>query len=166
MKEIAFTKVKLPYGWLGNMSPHPIAFKNGYLDDKIFKTAEHLFQCLRFEAGNPVREQIRLQVGPMQAKFCAKHYADQMIVAPRSEQDVFNMRFVLLCKLEEHPGLRQQLLATGDATLIEDCSSRPNESGLFWGAARIGTEANWTWTGKNTLGNLWMEIRQSLRDNP
>jgi len=37
---IAFKKVKDPYGWLGNMSPHPIG---------EFRTAEHLFQATRFK---------------------------------------------------------------------------------------------------------------------
>lgn len=43
MNVIGFTKVKLPYGWLGNMSPYPIEFGG-----KIYKTSEALFQALRF----------------------------------------------------------------------------------------------------------------------
>ena len=42
-KDIAFTKVKLPYGWLGNMSPYPIKF-----GDDTYLTTEALFQALRF----------------------------------------------------------------------------------------------------------------------
>lgn len=54
MNVITFTKVALPYGWLGNMSPHPIVVAG-----KTWKTAESLFQALRFAEDDPVREEIR-----------------------------------------------------------------------------------------------------------
>ncbi len=38
MSEIAFTKVDLPYGWLGNMSPHIVKYQNQW-----YRTAESLF---------------------------------------------------------------------------------------------------------------------------
>jgi hypothetical protein len=51
---IAFTKVRLPFGWLGNMNPFPLAH-----DGKVWPTAEHLFQALRFEDGS-IREAIAI----------------------------------------------------------------------------------------------------------
>lgn len=156
MKEILIRKVREPYGWLGNMSPHPIEIL--YVR---WPTAEHLFQALRFEQGSPIREEIRAQLGPMQAKFVAKKYADQMVVEQRSPQDVHNMRFVLMCKLTEHPALKDQLLATGSANIIEDCTNRPNVSGLFWGARQVGP---FIWDGQNTLGKLWMDLRYAYQN--
>jgi ribA/ribD-fused uncharacterized protein len=153
--EIAFTKVRLPFGWLGNMSPHPIN-----IEGVIWPTAEHLFQALRFGRNAVIREDIRLQKSPMQAKFVAKRYVDQMTTVPRSEDDVLAMKMVLLLKLHEHPALKEQLLATGDTFIVEDESARAHRSPLFWGAKRIPGG----WQGDNRLGKLWMEIRQSLRD--
>ena len=59
-----------------------------------------------------------------------------------------------------HPALVRQLLSTGEAELVEDCTSRPRGSGLFWGAAL----KDGVWTGENRLGRLWMEMRGSIRD--
>jgi len=153
MSVISFTKVSGPYGygWLSNMSRHPIM-----ISSMCYPTAEHLFQALRFPVGSPIRDEICTQRSPMSAKMVAKKYVSQMIVTPRSEVDVFNMRFVLLCKIHEHPELIQKLLATYNAEIIEDVSSRPTESGLFWGARKVGSG----WYGENRLGKLWMGIRE------
>lgn len=155
MKEIAFTKVKLPFGWLGNMARFPIVF-----NEKEWPTSEALFQALRFKDGDEIQEQIRLAKSPMTAKFLAKAKETQkrMVIEPQSEEDVDNMRWVLLKKVSQHPSLKEKLLATGDAVIIEDCTKRQRGSGLFWGAAK--TEEGWK--GENVLGKLWMELRASL----
>jgi ribA/ribD-fused uncharacterized protein len=154
---IAFRRVREPYGWLGNMSPHSITFKFGDTPN-TWPTAEHLFQAVRFPMNSPIREQIRAERSPMAAKMMAKKYSAQMVVQPRSDQDVGNMRFVLMCKLHEHEALGAELRATGDARIVEDCSARANESGLFWGACR-DDRAPGGWWGLNKLGELWMSIR-------
>ncbi len=155
MAEITFTKVRLEHGWLGNMSPHHIMFL-----DLRWPTAEHLFQALRYPSDDEARELIRAQKSPMSAKMEAKRYIGRQVVLAWSDPDVDNMRMVLKLKLEQHPELKVLLKATGDATIIEDCSSRANLSGLFWGAARDYDTASWQ--GQNTLGKLWMELRAAL----
>jgi predicted NAD-dependent protein-ADP-ribosyltransferase YbiA (DUF1768 family) len=89
----------------------------------------------------------------------AKKYRDRMVIRPRDEQDVENMGLVLMLKIEQHPEIRRMLLETGDAELIEDCTKRASESGLFWGAKREGG----SWVGGNMLGKLWMELREEVR---
>ena len=81
------------------------------------------------------------------------------VVVPRSDPDVQNMRAVIALTLAQHLDLQPLLLATGDAHIIEDCTKRASVSGLFWGAA---WEAG-AWQGRNTLGTLWMELRDDLR---
>lgn len=159
MNEISFTKVKLPYGWLGNMAPFPITFQ-----ELVWPTTEHLFQALRFPFDSPVREEIRMQIGPMQAKFVAKRNVGLMTTIPRSQVDLDTMELVLQLKLEQHSALKQQLLATGELPIIEDVTSRPNESGLFWGARRSGRPGEEIWVGKNMLGLLWMKARSRLQN--
>jgi predicted NAD-dependent protein-ADP-ribosyltransferase YbiA (DUF1768 family) len=163
-----FTKVSLPFGCLGNMSPHPIGFDFGH-KQVVYPTAEHLFQVLRFSPDSPIRDEIRDIKSPMAAKWHAKKYAHLMTVEPRSDQDLFNMRFVLLCKLREHPIVKETLLSTGNSTIIEDCSNRPQDP-LFWGAKRVVGNGNTglndgevAWFGENVLGKLWMIIRDELR---
>jgi predicted NAD-dependent protein-ADP-ribosyltransferase YbiA (DUF1768 family) len=92
---------------------------------------------------------------PMGAKMMAKKNAAKMVVVPRSKEDVRNMLKVLTMKLEQHPDLKKRLLETGDDKIIEDCSNRRNDSGLFWGAAKVDNE----WVGHNKLGRIWMQIR-------
>lgn len=158
--DIIIRRVRDEWGWLGNMSPHPIEF-NG-VQPLRYPTSEHLFQALRFPVDSPRRAEIMAEKSPMGAKMLAKKHAAEMIIQPRSEQDVFNMKFVLLCKLKEHPALGQMLDDTGSRRIIEDCSRRPTESGLFWGAM-VEPKASDGWWGLNKLGMLWQEIRAQRR---
>jgi len=154
MKEISFTKVKLPFGWLGNMSPYPIeAF------GKTWRTSEALFQALRFDS-QEIREEIRSQKSPMAAKLKAKGQRDKMVVKPLSTTDIQNMRFCVTLKVQQHDNLRQMLLETDDARIIEDCTNRGRRgSNLFWGAIKNDDG----WEGSNALGVIWMEIRDAAK---
>ncbi len=84
-----------------------------------------------------------------------------MAVEPLSDTDVQNMRCCLILKVKQHPELRQQLIDTGHAEIVEDVTSRGRRgSSLFWGALRL---EDGSWEGRNTLGLLWMDLRGSLR---
>ncbi|MCD6051638.1 MAG: hypothetical protein K0Q55_3047 [Verrucomicrobia bacterium] len=60
------------------------------------------------------------------------------------------MREALLAKFTQHPKLKEQLLATGDAQIVEHAA---NDG--YWGDGADGQ-------GKNRLGMLLMELRQQL----
>lgn len=153
METIAFTKVRLPGGWMGNMSPHAVT-----ADGREWRTCEALFQALRFPEGD-VRTSIWRAKSPMQAKIIAKGNLDKMVVRRYSQRDVRNMLQVLRLKIEQHPDLGTLLDQTGNALLVEDVTSRMGGSGLFWGAAKF----EWGWEGRNWLGGLWMELRDERR---
>lgn len=152
--DVVIRKVREPYGWLGNMSPHSVG---------LWRTAEHAFQALRFADTSDVRNQIMEATSPMDAKRIAKEHVIEMIVQPRSERDLANMRRILGLKLEQHPLLMEALRATGTRRIVEDCTARANDSGLFWGVAR---QADGTWHGMNMLGVLWMELRSAALVKP
>lgn len=143
MPAIAFTRARLPFGWLGNLSPYPVEH-----DGLRWRTAEALFQALRFDCP-AIREEIRAAKSPMAAKFIAKKQKDQMVVVPRSAQDLANMEMVLKLKLSQHEELQQELLATGNRLIVEDSSSRHGESARFSGAALVDGR----WIGQNVLGS-------------
>ena len=148
---IAFTKVKLPFGWMSNMSPHPIIFW-----DKEWRTTEALFQAGRFSPEDPIREEIRAEASPMTAKIIAKAQKERMILEPMGLADLIWMGIVLHLKVDQHPNLKAELVATGQRRIIEDVTKRPHGSGLFWGAA---LQPDGTWLGENQLGRLWMAVR-------
>jgi len=159
---VAFRKVSEPWGWLGNMSPHPVEFGG-----KIWRTAEALFQAERFTTDNPVREAIRSAQSPMAAKMIAKKHRLERVIAERSAEDVALMRRVVGLKLEQNNTRDAQvrlgvaaLLRTANLRIIEDCTSRPNTSGLFWGAEWHGGPV---WFGQNTLGEIWMDVLAAFR---
>ena len=153
MPDIIIGKVKDEHGWFGNMAPFPV-IHNG----ERWLTTEALFQALRFD-DQEIRSQIRAQKSPMAAKMLAKKHKARMVIEPMSAADLDNMRLCLRLKIEQHPELREMLLQTGEALIVEDCTRRKRGSGLFWGAAFIEGH----WVGQNCLGRLWMELRQHQR---
>jgi predicted NAD-dependent protein-ADP-ribosyltransferase YbiA (DUF1768 family) len=182
--EVAFRKVKEPYGWMGNMAPYPIT-----VNGQTWRTSEALFQALRFD-DESIREAIRAERSPMSAKFVAKARVGQMSVIRTGGEDVANMKRILRLKLDQHPNLKTALLETADARIVENSTSRAkldnrpeiktrlqelatqedvenyvreiNDSNLFWGAALVDGQ----WLGRNRLGELWMEVRAELAAEP
>lgn len=151
---ISFTKTKLPFGWLGNMSSHKIVFES-----KEYRSAEALFQSLRFR-DEMIIELIRSSKSPIGAKLIAKANADKMVIEPTSKEDLQNMAKVLKLKLEQHPNLLTELLNTKDEEIIEDVTNRPHGRNSFWGAALVDGK----WIGENALGKLWMQLRAYQRN--
>lgn len=54
-------------------------------------------------------------------------------------------------KLEQHPYVKQKLIATKDWPLVEDSPKDP-----FWG---WGEDRK----GRNELGKVWMKLRQEIK---
>lgn len=151
---IEFTKVDLPYGWLGNMYGSPVEYQG-----VVWRTSEALFQALRFN--DPViRELIRNEKSPMGAKMRAKASKARIVVQPMSDQDVANMRMVVRLKFEQNLVLLRKLLITGDHTIIENIGQRNGERHLFWGIKKVNGE----WKGNNMMGRILMELRTQLRE--
>lgn len=157
--QLVIRKVVEPGGWLSNMSPHPVEFQG-----LKWWHAEALFQALRFAADDKeAREAVREPRSPMAAKMIAKRYKARQVVVPLSEEDVANMKLCIRLKLKSHSDLVRRLQASGDALLVEDCSSRGRRANnLFWGAVRVPDSVarpGYVWEGQNMLGRLWMEER-------
>jgi ribA/ribD-fused uncharacterized protein len=128
-----------------NFSPHPI-----YLKDKIWPTVEHYFQAQKF-AGTQMEEQVRLASSPMEAAKMGRNR--QYPLRPNWEaiKEEF-MYEALIAKFTQHLDLRQKLLETGDAELVEHTSND-----RYWADGGDGS-------GKNRLGQLLMKVRTALRE--
>jgi predicted NAD-dependent protein-ADP-ribosyltransferase YbiA (DUF1768 family) len=150
---ISFTKVDMHYGWLGNMSPFKVNYK-----EKEWLTIEALFQSLRFD-DDEIKEIIRNEKSPMGAKMKAKSFKNKLVVVSMSEKDVENMKMCVRLKVEQNKILKEKLLKTKEFEIIEDIGSRNGERHLFWGAKKINGE----WIGNNMMGRIWMEIREELK---
>jgi ribA/ribD-fused uncharacterized protein len=130
------------YRFLSNFSPSLLV-----IDGLSYPTVEHAFQALKTE--NPTeREIVRTARTPGQAKKLGRR------VTLRSDWNTVRVSVMkmLLEKKFSDKVLRSELLATGDAELVE--GNYWNDT--FWGVCR-GRGENW-------LGKLLMEIRSSFRN--
>jgi N-glycosidase YbiA len=138
-----YSRLDEPYGVFSNFSHHGFT-----LGGKYWPTSEHYFQAQKF-AGTEHEEEIRLAPGPQKAadKGRERHCplrSDWETV----KEDV--MGDALRAKFAAHPKLRETLLETGDALLIENA---PGD--YYWGCGKDGS-------GRNRLGHLLMELRTEL----
>lgn len=115
-----------------------------------FPTAEHAFQWKKFAVTAPaVAEQILMASSPHQVKQISDS-AQTHRPTDWPDQRVAVMREILVAKASQHDDVRECLLKTGKRTIIEN--SPVDE---FWGAGPNGD-------GVNTIGKLWMEIRDKM----
>jgi len=149
VKEIHFYRAnEEPYGVFSNLFRRPILF-----EDRVFPTAEHAYQAgkARKEA---VKEWILNAPSPALVAMAAHGLYTWDIVPDWSKIKFERMRKVLHAKFTQHDDLKQLLLSTGDARLVE--------------AGRVENVVNCTWgevngKGKNMLGVMLMELRDELR---
>jgi ribA/ribD-fused uncharacterized protein len=125
-----------------NVSSHPMNYQQ-----QLYITAEHLFQAMKFLNHQPaIAELVRKSSDPARvARRYPEHYRRDW-----ANQHLFLLETVLLLKFNQYPGLRMELLATGDAQLIQLGSDN------FWSQQENGT-------GQNEFGRVLMRVRSILR---
>jgi len=141
---IHFYSVDDEYGEFSNFAPFSIV-----LNKKKWPTSEHFFQAQKFIEPKD-QEQIRRANSPLLAARLGRDRKKKL----RKDWEAVKisiMRQALLAKFTQHEELRQLLLSTGNAALIEH-----TENDDYWGDGGDGT-------GKNMLGRLLVEIRGRLR---
>lgn len=136
-----------PYGAFSNLYRRELA-----LDGQTFPTAEHAYQAAK--ARRPeVRDWILAAPSPALLAMAAHGLYQWDIVPDWSRIKFDRMRAVLRAKFTQHADLRELLLATGTARLVES-GTVDNAVNRLWG------EVNGK--GKNMLGVLLMELREQL----
>ncbi len=141
---INFYRVSDDYGCFSNFAPYPIQ-----MDGKQWPTSEHYFQAQKFEDCEH-QEAIRKTKSPM---IAARMGRDRKKPLRRDWEAVkiTVMRKAVRAKFTQHEDIRQILLSTGDARIVEQ-----TENDSYWGDGGDGS-------GKNMLGRILMEIREELR---
>jgi hypothetical protein len=141
---IRFYSVADEYGELSNFAAYPIK-----LAGKRWPTSEHYFQAQKFNDPQ-LREKIRKAKTPM---IAARLGRDRSAPLRRDWESikVSVMTEAVLAKFTQHEQLRELLLASGDALLIEH-----TDNDAYWGDGGDGS-------GKNMLGQVLMRVREQLR---
>ena len=142
-KIIKFYSINDEYGEFSNFARFPIKLKG-----KRWATSEHYFQAMKFEAAKD-KEQIRKSKTPMEA---ARKGRDRKRKLRRNWESIKDqvMFEAVFAKFSQHDDLKQLLLSTKDAKLIEHTA---NDS--YWGDGGDGK-------GKNRLGQILMKVRDNL----
>jgi len=133
-----------PYGEFSNFARYPIQ-----LHGKTWPTSEHFFQAQKY-AGTPREEEIRHAKTPSEAARLGRDRKVGLRPDWESVKDAV-MREAVLAKFTQHDELRELLLSTGDATLVEH-----TENDSYWGDGGDGS-------GRSMLGRILMEVRAELR---
>jgi N-glycosidase YbiA len=144
MSVINFYSVSGEHGCFSNFSPHPIRIKG-----KLCPTSEHYFQAQKF-AGTTDEEEVGLAKSPMVAARMGRSRKRPLRKDWESVKDSI-MHEAVLTKFNQHAVLREILLGTGDATIVEH-----TENDRYWGDGGDGS-------GQNKLGQILMQVREELR---
>jgi ribA/ribD-fused uncharacterized protein len=167
---INFYRVSDEFGCFSNFAPYPVR-----MHGKVWPTSEHYFQAAIRGEHPPDSPQAAIRGehppdSPQAQKFEDAEHREQIrqaksaMIAARMGRDrkkplrrdwesvkVGIMRDVVRAKFTQHDDIRQILLSTGDAKIVEH-----TENDSYWGDGGDGS-------GKNMLGSILTEIRDELR---
>lgn len=143
-KKIYFYRATGKYGFLSNLFKKALIF-----EDREFSTGEHAYIYGKIK-DEEIKEWVMNAPKPHLVSIVGHGLFSWDIVENWSKIKVDRMYKVLRVKFSDEE-LRQKLLDTGDAILIENSKTDP-----FWG---IGKKGN----GKNMLGMLLMKVREEIR---
>ncbi len=132
------------YGCFSNFSRHSI-----WLKGKRWPTSEHYFQAQKF-AGTEHEEKVRQAKTPREAANLGRSRKLPLRRDWESVKDQVMLEAVR-AKFTQHDDLREILLGTGEALLVEH-----TENDSYWADGGDGS-------GKNRLGHILMQVRAELR---
>lgn len=143
MKHIIYfyNEKEQPFGCFSNYSPHSV-----YVFGKKYKTSEHAFQSIKLI--NPNEQEI---VSKVLYPNKAKEFGRRFLIRNDWEEIKDDIMYqIVKAKFMQHDDIKQILLNTNDAELIEHTK---NDS--YWADGGNGT-------GLNKLGKILMHVRDEL----
>lgn len=145
IEEIRFYRAnEKPYGAFSNLYKRPVEFEG-----VMYPTSEHAYQAGK--AAKPaVRQWILSAPTPALAAMAAHGLYVWDVVPDWARIKFDRMRAVLRAKFDQHADLRELLLSTGEARLVE-AGTVNNAVNRLWGEV--------DGKGENMLGVMLMELR-------
>ncbi len=141
---VRFYGTRDEHGYLSNFAAYPLE-----LGGQLWPTSEHYFQAQKF-AGSEHEQAIRSAKSPAIAARMGRSRKRPLRADWESVKDEV-MLAALRAKFTQHATIRDQLLATGDARIIEH-----TRNDRYWADGGDGS-------GKNRLGELLERVRDELR---
>ncbi|MBL7818468.1 MAG: NADAR family protein [Saprospiraceae bacterium] len=145
-KEVKFYRVNDKFGCFSNFSNHSIFYKGTF-----WKTSEHAFQGQKF-ADFENRYAVICAKTPMEAAQIGRE-RNRPLRSDWEEVKDEIMKEIVWAKVMQHSEVREKLLSTGNAIIIEH-----TKNDNYWADGGDGS-------GKNMLGKILMEIRVELNKN-
>jgi ribA/ribD-fused uncharacterized protein len=142
-KQIKFYRTNEKFGCFSNFSQHPI-----FLDGQHWKTSEHYFQAQKFEHPKDQLAVQKAKTAMQAARIGRDRYRKLKSDWEEIKDDL--MRKAVRAKVMQHPQVKETLLSTNDAMIIEH-----TKNDNYWADGGDGS-------GKNMLGKILMEIRDEL----
>ncbi|MDU1892956.1 MAG: NADAR family protein [Dysgonomonas sp.] len=143
MDVIQFYSVNDIYGEFSNFAYYDIQ-----IDGEKWQTVEHYFQAQKF-LDKSYQKKIKNAASPILAAQLGRD-RKQKLRKDWESVKVSIMRDALFAKFTQHTELKELLLSTNDAKIIEH-----TENDSYWGDGGNGK-------GKNMLGRLLMRIRNEI----
>jgi hypothetical protein len=140
---IKFYKVGDPYGEFSNFSKHQLMIWG-----ETWRTSKHFFQAMKF-TDYADRKAVKEALTPGEAARLGRERSRSLRSNWEEVKDD-TMRLAVAAKLAQHAEVRDLLVSTGDAVLIEH-----TVNDKYWADGGDGT-------GKNMLGIILMEARAEL----
>ena len=123
------------------------------LDDVDYSSVEHAFQAAKTDNAD---ERRKVQLAPSPGR--AKQIGRKVTLRPDWESvKIGIIEDLVRQKFTRHDELRDLLLATGDAKLIEGNTWNDRTYGAVW------SKKQGAWIGKNHLGKILMKVRAELQ---
>jgi hypothetical protein len=122
------------------------------LDGKVWPTTEHYFQAQKF-----LDPKLQKMIRKLQTPRECHEFVRQPHIQRQIRSDWFMIREEVMyravkAKFTQHLHLKQMLLDTGDAILVEH-----TDNDNFWGDGGDGR-------GQNKLGHILMRVRDEIRN--
>ena len=146
IEPIEFYSTADAYGEFSNFAAYPIT-----IGKKTWPTTEHYFQAMKFNEKSE-QEKIRKANSPMLAARMGRDRKKRTLRRDWESAKDNVMREALMAKFTQHDELRDLLLVTGEAKIIEHTANDD-----YWGDGGDGK-------GKNMLGRILMDVRTKLRE--
>ena len=145
-----FNKVREKWGVFSNFGITPIEV-NGI----IFSCVERLFQCLKFEDKEAIKNIYEAKKG-QDIKMKAKHWVKEGKERSDWGKHIVDvMKFCLNLKYDQVPNFREALEISKGLFIVEDQTTKSRKDADTWGVKLKGDE----YVGPNLMGRLLMELR-------